>query len=84
MKTDLLASGNQFLPYSQTTVNCCQWKQFFLQLSSFFSQSFIPVSENKLFVYWKQYFFIQSFFLLMENITEIWGKSDFKDEPYSC
>ena len=20
----------------------------------------------------------------MENITEIWGKSNFKDEPYSC
>ena len=29
-------------------------------------------------------FLFQVFFLLMENITEIWGKSNFKDVPYSC
>ena len=49
----------------------------------FFSQSFIPASENELFVYWKQYFLFQVFFLLMETITETLGKSIFKDEIYS-
>ena len=29
-------------------------------------------------------FFYSDFFLLMETITEIWGKSNFKDETYSC
>ena len=29
--TDFLASGNHFLPFFQTPVNCCQWKQFILQ-----------------------------------------------------
>ena len=57
---------------------------FFFNWNVFFSQTSIPASENKFFVYWKQYFLIPSFFLLMENNTEIWGKSNFKDEPYSC
>ena len=57
---------------------------FFFNWNIFFSQSFIPASENEFFVYWKQCFFIPSFFLLMENNTEIWGKSNFKEEPYSC
>ena len=35
--------------------------------------------KTSFFVYWKKCFFI----LLMENITEIWGKSNFKDELYS-
>ena len=50
----------------------------------FFNQSFIPASGNEFFVYWKQYYFIPSFFLLIENIIEIQGKSNFKDEPYYC
>ena len=71
MKTDFLASGNHFLPFSQTAANCCQWKFFFFNWNIFFSQSFIAASENEFFVYWKQNFLIPSFFLLMENITEI-------------
>ena len=47
---------------------------FFFNWNIFFSQSFIPASENEFFVYWKQCFFIPRFFLLMENNTEIWGK----------
>ena len=78
METDFLASGNRFLPFSQTVVNCCQWKLFFLQLDHIFSQSFIPASENEFFVYWKQCFLIPSFFLLMENNTEIWGSQILK------
>ena len=57
---------------------------FFFNWNIFFSQSSIPASENEFFVYWKQCFFIPRFFLLMKNITEICGKSNFKDEPYSC
>ena len=34
--TDFLAGGNQLLPLSLTTVNCCQWKQFLLQLEHIF------------------------------------------------
>ena len=49
-----------------------------------FSQSFIPASENEFFVYWKQYCFTLEFFLLVETIVEIWRKSIFKDETYSC
>ena len=84
MKTDFLASGNHFLPFSQTAVNCCQWKQFFLQLEHIFQ----PILHSD---YWKRVFcvlegvfFIPSYFLLMWNITEIWGKSNFKDETYTC
>ena len=78
MKTDFLASGNHFLPFFQTPVNWSQWKSFFFNWNTFFSQSFILASENEFFVYWKQYFFIPSFFLLMENITETWGSQILK------
>ena len=81
MKTDLLASGNHVILFSQTAAS---GSSFFFNWNRFLSQSFIPAGENEFFVYWKQYFFIPSFFLLMENITEIWAKSNFKDEPYSC
>ena len=84
MKTDFLASGNRFLLFSQTAVNCCQWKQFLLQLEHIFGQSFIAAGENEFFVYRKQYFFITSFFLLMEKVTEIWEKPNFKEKAYSC
>ena len=73
METDFLASGNSFLPFSQTAVNCCQWKQFFLQLERFFVICLLEI----VFLYSK-------FLLLTENITKILRKSDFKDEPYSC
>ena len=36
MKTDFLISGNFFHPFSQTAVNCCQWKQLLLQLKHIF------------------------------------------------
>ena len=84
MKTDFLACGNHFLPFSQTTVNYCQWKQFSLQLEHIFQPILHSSCRNEFFVYWKQYFFVSSFFQLMENITEIWGKSNFKGEPYSA
>ena len=34
--TDFLLSGNHFLRFSQTGVNCCQWKQFCLQVKHIF------------------------------------------------
>ena len=73
MKTDFLASGNQPV------------EAVFSSTGTYFSAnpSFRLVKTSS-FVYWKQYFLIPSFFLLMENITETWGKSNFKDEPYSC
>ena len=46
--TDFLANGNQLLPFFQKEVNCCQWKQFLLQLDH--RQSSILASGNKLFV----------------------------------
>ena len=76
MKTDFLASGNHVLPFSQTAVNCCQWKQFFLQLEHSENEFFLSTGNS--------IFLFQAFFPLMENITEIWGKSNFKDDPYSC
>ena len=36
MQTDFLASGNHFLSFFLTAVNCCQWKQIFLQLEHIF------------------------------------------------
>ena len=44
--TDFLASGNQLLPLFQTTVNCCHWKQFLLQLEHIF-QSIIHSDQWK-------------------------------------
>ena len=55
----------------------------FFYWNIFFSQSFIPASENEFFVHWKHCFFIPNFFLLMENSTEIWRKTNFKHERYS-
>ena len=85
MKTDFLACLNHFLPFSQTAVNCCQWKQFFSSTGTYFlaNPSFRQV-KTSFFVYGKQCFFIPSIFLLKKNIAEIWGKSNFKDEPYYC
>ena len=34
--TDFLLSGNHFLRFSQTGVNCCHWKQFCLQVKHIF------------------------------------------------
>ena len=80
--TDFLANGNQLLPFFQKEVNCCQWKQFLLQLDN--SQSSIRDSGNDFFVYQKHYCVIASFSLLVETIIEVRWKSVFKDEPYSC
>ena len=85
MKTDLLASGNQIFPFSQTAINCCQWKQFFLQLKHrFWPILFFRLVKTSFLSIGNSIFFIPSFFLPMENVTEIWGKSNFRDEPYSC
>ena len=77
------ASGCHFLPFSQTAVNCYQWKQFILICSIFFSQSFIAASTSDFFVYLKDCF-IMKFFLLVKTIFEISKKSTFKDGPYFC
>ena len=81
--TDFWASESHFLPFSQTAVNCYQWKQFILICSIFFSQSFIAASTSDFFVYLKDCF-IMKFFLLVKTIFEIRGKSTFKDGPYFC
>ena len=78
--TDFLLSGNHFLRFSQTGVNCCHWKRFAFKWNIFFSQSFIPAGENEFLVNWKQYCSVSSFFLLVETIIETWGKSIFEDE----
>ena len=83
MKTDFLASGNNFLPFLRQQSTAASESSFLFNWNIFFSQYFIPDSVKEFFIYWKQYFFILSFFLLMENITEIWGKSNFKDKQYS-
>ena len=70
-----------FLRQESTAANK---NSLFFNWNIFFSQSFIPASENEFFVYWKQYCFIPIFFLLVEIIIETWGKSIFKDEKYSC
>ena len=77
------ASGCHFLPFSQTAVNCYQWKQFILICRIFFSQSFIAASTSDFFVYLKDRF-IMKFFLLVKTIFEIRKKSTFKDGPYFC
>ena len=88
MKNHFLASWNQFLPFSRTAVNCCQWKQFFLQLEYSFltnlSLRLVETSFSDSFFCREQYFFIPSFFLLVETIIEIWGKSNFKEESISA
>ena len=74
MKTDFLASGNHFLPFSQTAVNCASGNNLFFKRNTFFSQSFIQASWNEFFVYWKQYCFIPSFFYkwkLLLKLSEI-------------
>ena len=40
--TDFLPSGTHFLLFSQTTVNCSQWKQFILQLEHIFQPILHP------------------------------------------
>ena len=47
--TNFLASRNQVLPFSQTVVNCCQWKQSLLQLKHIFQ----PIINSG---QWKQVF----------------------------
>ena len=76
------ATGRHSLPFSQTAVNCYQWKQFILIFSIFFSQRFIAAITNDFFVYLKDCF-IMKFFLLVKTIFEL-GKSTFKDGPYFC
>ena len=82
MKTDLLASGNHFLPFSQTAVNCCLECSFFFNWDIFLSQFFIPTSE-KFCLPETVFFLFQVLFPLMENITETWGKSSFIPAKYT-
>ena len=46
--TDFLASGNHFLPFSQTAVNCCECKQFILQLKHSFQSILFQVVGTRL------------------------------------
>ena len=84
MKTDFLASTNHFPPFLRQQSTAASGSSFFFNQNIFFSKSFIPASKNEFFVYWKQYCFIPRFFLVKGNITEIQGKSNFKEEPYFC
>ena len=62
MKTDFQASGTHFLSFSQTTVSCCQWKQFILQLEHIFQNKTVL---NKT-VQDKTVLFFSEFFLLLK------------------
>ena len=84
MKTVFLASGNHFLPFSQTAVNCCQCKQFFPQLEHNFQQILHSVGGNGFSVLRKQCFLIRAIFLLMEAIIGIMRKTVFKERAYYC
>ena len=71
MEADFLARGNDFLPFSQTALNCCLWKHIF-STGTYFSAnlSFRLVKTRFLFT-GNSIFFISSFFLLLEKIIEI-------------
>ena len=84
MKTDFLASGDHFVVFSRTAVNWCHWKAVFSSTGTYFSANPSLRLVKKSFFLLETVFFIPSFFLVMENISEIWEKSNFKDEPYSC
>ena len=43
---DFLTSGTYFLSFSQTTINCCQEKQFIVQLEHIFQPILHPCSGN--------------------------------------
>ena len=81
--TDFLAIGTNFLSFSQTTVNCYQWKQFIIQLEHIF-QPILHVVETSFFCLLETLLFYSEFFLLVETIIETFGKSIFKGEIYSC
>ena len=69
MEERILTNENYFLPFCQTSINCYQQKQFFLQLARIFRYPLFQLVEDFL-VYWKQYSYIPSFFLLVEAIIQ--------------
>ena len=75
---------NIFFHFLRHQSTAASGSSFFFNWNIFFSQSFILASENDFFFYWKQCFFIPRLFMLLENNIEIWGKSNFNDEPNSC
>ena len=78
MKTDFLAGGN-FLRHVLPV------EEVYSLTGTYFSVSPSLASGNEFCVHCKQYFFlIPIFFLLVKTIIEIWGKSIFKDKPFSC
>ena len=80
MKTDYPASGNYVLPFSQAAVNCCQWKQFFLQLKHIF-QPTLHSGLWKVFCLLETVFLYSKFFLLCNIVllkfegSQIWRTS---------
>ena len=76
--TDFLPSGNQFLPFFQTAINYCQWKQFILKLGHVVSPTPHYGSGDEFFVYWKQCSFIAGYFLQVGTVIEIRRKSILK------
>ena len=63
LKNNFLASRNYFLLFSQTAVNCYQWKQFFLQLEHIFLRwLFILAGRNEFFCLLKTVLFYSEFF----------------------
>ena len=77
VEMDLLARRNSFILFRVFPCNGIfeVFPRHWLSGSWFLQKDHILTNKNV---------FIPSFFLLMENITQIWGRSNFKDEPYSC
>ena len=73
MKTDFWTSGNHFLPFSWTAVNCYQWKQFFILLEHIGN-----VETRFLFVF--SIVLFRVFFCKWKPLLKL-GGSPFKYEP---
>ena len=75
MKNGFLASGTHFLLFSWIIVNCCQWKQFILQLEHIFQPILYLGQWNR------QYCFIPSFFCQWKLLLKL-GVSQFLKTKY--
>ena len=73
MKTDIWASRNHFLPFSETAVNCYQWKQFFILLE------YIGIGETRFLFVFSIVLFRVFFFRKWKPLLKL-GGSPFKYE----
>ena len=84
MKTDFQASGNHFLPFFTHNSQLVPVEADFSSTGTYFSANpSFPLAKRSFLSTRDSIFLFQVFFLLMENITEFWGKANFKDESYS-